>query len=275
MWSAWAVGVGFDIGLAIAGAPWQMCVVRLLRLRPDHRRDARVEHADADARAGRRCSAGCRASTGSSRSGSSRSRSRSRGRSPSWSGASDDAGGGRRARLAHVRASCSSPACATRSEPLPRRRVAASLISSRWRTFATSSASSLGRGLEPAVEDLPEQRLARGAQGQGEHVGVVPAPRAAGGLGVGAERGADARHLVRGDRGARAGPAADDALLGAALGHVAGGGLAGPGPVVALVGLERAVQHRLVAAARAAPRPRPRPRPCARRRPPRSSCGAG
>ena len=38
-------------------------------------------------------------------------------------------------------------------------------------------------------------------------------------------------------------------LVGAALGHVAGGGLAGPGPVVALAVRQRAVQQRLVAAA--------------------------
>ncbi len=27
MWSAWAVGVGMDIGIALAGAPWQMCIL--------------------------------------------------------------------------------------------------------------------------------------------------------------------------------------------------------------------------------------------------------
>jgi len=27
MWSAWGVGVSFEIGLAFAGAPWQMCVL--------------------------------------------------------------------------------------------------------------------------------------------------------------------------------------------------------------------------------------------------------
>ena len=43
------------------------------------------------------------------------------------------------------------------------------------------------------------------------------------------------------------GPAAHDALVGAALGHVARRGLAGPGPVVALAVGQRAVQQRLVA----------------------------
>jgi hypothetical protein len=27
MWSCWAVGVGMDIGLALAGAAWQMCLL--------------------------------------------------------------------------------------------------------------------------------------------------------------------------------------------------------------------------------------------------------
>ena len=105
-----------------------------------------------------------------------------------------------------------------------------------------------GAGAEPAVEDLLEQRRAGAAQRQREHVGVVPAPRAAGGLGVGAQRGADAAHLVRGDRGAGAGPAAHHGLIGTALGHVAGGRLRGPGPVVALLVVERAVGERLVPA---------------------------
>ncbi len=68
-----------------------------------------------------------------------------------------------------------------------------------------------------------QQRLAGGAQGEGEYVGVVPAAGAACGLGVRAQRRADAGHLVGGDRGAGAGPAAHDALLGASLGDVAGG----------------------------------------------------
>ena len=66
------------------------------------------------------------------------------------------------------------------------------------------------------------------------------APR--GGGGVAAQRGADAADLVGGDRGAGAGPAADDALLGAAVGDVARGGLGGPRPVVALAVGERAVR---------------------------------
>src|SRR5829696_804061 len=103
--------------------------------------------------------------------------------------------------------------------------------------------------LKPAVQDLLEQRLARRAQRQREHVRVIPLPRAASGLGVGTEGGPDARHLVGRDRGAGAGPAADDALVGAPLRHVAGGGLAGPRPVVALLAAQRAVHDRIVAAA--------------------------
>ena len=80
MWSCWAVGVGMDIGLALAGAAWQMCLLAFFSF--------------GLATAGLliwsmlmytlvpvRCSAGCRASTGSSRSGSRRCRSRSRARS--------------------------------------------------------------------------------------------------------------------------------------------------------------------------------------------------
>ena len=71
------------------------------------------------------------------------------------------------------------------------------------------------------------------------------APRALGGLRVAAQRGADARDLVGGDRGARAGPAADDALVGAARRR------------------------------RRAPRPRsPTPSPGARRRPARRGARA-
>src|SRR5204862_4785334 len=66
--------------------------------------------------------------------------------------------------------------------------------------------------------------------------------------GVGAQGGPDARHLVRGHRGSRAGPAADDRLLGAAVHDVAGGGLARPGPVLALAVGEGAVHDRLVTA---------------------------
>ena len=107
----------------------------------------------------------------------------------------------------------------------------------------------LGAGLEPAIEDLAEHRGARGPQRQREHVRVVPPSRAARRLGVRAQRGSDARDLVRGDRRAGTCPAAHDRLFGTALRDVAGGGLRGPGPVVALVLGERAVQQRLVAAA--------------------------
>ena len=98
-------------------------------------------------------------------------------------------------------------------------------MSLRCATFARSRLAA-GRGREPRVEDLRELSLARQAQRQREHVGVVPAPRALGGGRVGAQRGADAGDLVRRDRRARARPAADDGLVGAALGDVAGRGLA-------------------------------------------------
>src|SRR6185312_7075755 len=55
-----------------------------------------------------------------------------------------------------------------------------------------------------------------------QDVRVVVGPRAPGRLGVGAERGPDAADLVGGDRRARPGPAADDPLIGAPLGHGAG-----------------------------------------------------
>src|SRR5438045_2837845 len=54
--------------------------------------------------------------------------------------------------------------------------------------------------LEPAVEDLAEQRLGRAAEADRQHVRVVPRARAARGLGIGAERRADAGHLVGRDR---------------------------------------------------------------------------
>jgi len=74
---------------------------------------------------------------------------------------------------------------------------------------------------KPRVEDLLELRLRSGAQAERERVGVIPAPGARGGGGIGAQGRAHARDLVGGDRGARARPAADDGLLRAALGHVA------------------------------------------------------
>ena len=121
-----------------------------------------------------------------------------------------------------------------------------------------------GRALEPAVEDLLEQRLARGAQGQREHVRVVPAAGAAGGLGVAAERGPHPGHLVRRDRGAGARPAADDRP-----------GRRGPQPRRGrrprLPRPSRRAPRRSARRARsgrargaAAPRPPPPPRPCAR-----------
>ena len=91
---------------------------------------------------------------------------------------------------------------------------------------------------------------------------------------VGAEGGADARHLVGGDRGAGSGPAAHDGLLGAALGHVARGGLRGPGPVVALASRRARRARAARGRAGAAPRPRRPRRRCARRRPRRSSSQA-
>ena len=48
----------------------------------------------------------------------------------------------------------------------------------RGATFATSSSSELGSPVEPGVQDLPQHGLARGAQGEREHVRVVPLARA-------------------------------------------------------------------------------------------------
>ena len=121
-------------------------------------------------------------------------------------------------------------------------------ISERCSTFARSSSSVEGWASNQA------SRISSSSAGEvvrrerREHVGVVPLAGARRGRGVGAQRGADAADLVGGDRGAGAGPAADDGLLGAALGDVAGGGLGGPRPVVALGVGERAVRERLVAA---------------------------
>ena len=101
----------------------------------------------------------------------------------------------------------------------------------RWRA---SSASGEGSPANQASRISASTRLGGRAQRQREHVGVVPA----GGRPRRSRRRRTARRgpadLVGGDRGARAGPAADDGLLGAAVGDVAGGGLGGPGPVVAL-----------------------------------------
>src|SRR3954468_14067624 len=106
-----------------------------------------------------------------------------------------------------------------------------------------------GIGLEPGVEDLLELGARGRAQAEREHVGVVPAPRPRGGLGVAAQRRPHARDLVGGDRRAGPGPAAHDRLRGAALGHVARGRLGAPRPVVAVAVDQGAVGERLVAAA--------------------------
>src|SRR5207248_2148711 len=63
---------------------------------------------------------------------------------------------------------------------------------------------------------------------------------------VGAQRRPDAGDLVRGDRGAGPRPAAHHRLLGATVGHVAGGGLAGPRPIGPLRLGQRAGADRLV-----------------------------
>ena len=121
-------------------------------------------------------------------------------------------------------------------------------ISLRCSTLARSSASAPGSPSNQASRISSSSASEVDAQAEREHVRVVPAPRARGGRGVGAERRPDARHLVGRDRRARAGPAADDRLLGAALGDVACGRLARPGPVVALALREGTVEERLVAA---------------------------
>ena len=77
-------------------------------------------------------------------------------------------------------------------------------MSPRWAMFAVSSGAVLGGGREPRVEDLAELRLGGRAQAEREHVRVVPLACTGGGRGVAAQRRADARDLVRGDRRARA-----------------------------------------------------------------------
>src|SRR5215211_5530928 len=103
-----------------------------------------------------------------------------------------------------------------------------------------------GPAVEPGVEDLAQHGLAGRPQRQRQRVRVVPPARSAGGLRVGAEGGPHAGNLVGGYGRPRAGPAAHDRLIRAALGHVAGGGLAGPGPVVAIRLVQGAVQQRFV-----------------------------
>ena len=98
------------------------------------------------------------------------------------------------------------------------------------------------------ADKLRQLGFGGGTQAEREDVGVVPAPRTLCGCGVATQRCADAGHLVGGDRGAGPGPAADDRLLGPALGDVAGSCLRCPGPVVALLAAERPVHEWLVAA---------------------------
>src|SRR6478735_2861968 len=76
---------------------------------------------------------------------------------------------------------------------------------------------------EPGVEKLGELGLRGRPQADREGVGVIPPSRPVGGLRVDAEGRPNAVHLVRRYRRARPGPAADDRLIGAALGDVAGG----------------------------------------------------
>src|SRR4029453_6886540 len=101
-------------------------------------------------------------------------------------------------------------------------------------------------GLEPAAEYLPEAGFRRRPKAESKHVRVVPRPRAARRLRVATEGGTNARDLVRGDRRAGAGPAANDPLLGSAFRYVSGRELARPGPVAALARLERAGKNRVV-----------------------------
>ncbi len=79
---------------------------------------------------------------------------------------------------------------------------------------------------EPGVQNFFGHRLGGGTQAETEHVGVVPEAGPARGLGVRAQGGTHARHLVGHDGDAGAGPAAEHALLrltrGHLLGHLAG-----------------------------------------------------
>ena len=80
-----------------------------------------------------------------------------------------------------------------------------------------------------------------------EHVGVVPLAGAGGGGGVGAQRRAHARHLVRGDRRARPRPAEQDARLDVTLGDQLADALPDLGPLDGLA-TRRADEHDVVAA---------------------------
>ena len=68
----------------------------------------------------------------------------------------------------------------------------------------------VGLGGEERVEHLLDDRRRREPQSEREHVGIVPATGAAGGVGVGAQRGPHAWHLVGGDRHAGPRPARHD-----------------------------------------------------------------
>ena len=83
------------------------------------------------------------------------------------------------------------------------------------------------RSIEPHVQYLFGHDFAGAAQGETEDVGVVPEARAAGGLGVVAQGGADAGNLVGSDADAGAGPAKEDAFVGCAGCDGFGDGAAG------------------------------------------------
>ena len=126
--------------------------------------------------------------------------------------------------------------------------VPADQISSRCATFARSSSSGDGRASNQAsrISASSASEVLRSESASTLASFHLRAPSA-----VWASTHSAARmpgDLVGGDRGAGARPAGHDGLLGATLGDVAGGGFGGPRPVVALVGVERAVQQRLVAA---------------------------
>ncbi len=103
--------------------------------------------------------------------------------------------------------------------------------------------------LEPGVEDLAEQRpplverrLTAPARSRRSRRALhAPSRRRA------HSAARTPRHLVGGDRCPGSRPAAHDRLVGAAFGDVAGGALAGPGPVVALVAGQSAVRGHVVA----------------------------
>ena len=80
------------------------------------------------------------------------------------------------------------------------------------------------RRREPGVEDLRKFCVGRRAQAERKDVRVVPAARSGRGDGVMTKRRADAGNLVRRDRGAGAGPAADDCLISCTSDDVTSGG---------------------------------------------------